>query len=76
MKAEKIALVAGIDLSENMEQIRNLVQDAVLLLPLAEHYNLRLVDKSNTEARALADRIRDVSAKNKIGNSSTLAPSV
>lgn len=38
---------------EYIEQVKNLVQDAVLLLPLAEHDNLKLVDRSNPEAKEL-----------------------
>ncbi|MCX6320094.1 MAG: AAA domain-containing protein [Bacteroidetes bacterium] len=38
---------------EYPEQVKNLVQDAVLLQQLAEHQNLRLVDPANKEAKEL-----------------------
>lgn len=43
---------------EYIDQVKNLVEDAVLLLPLAEHDNLRVVDTSNTEAKEFDDKIR------------------
>ncbi|MEO6254784.1 MAG: AAA domain-containing protein [Ferruginibacter sp.] len=45
--------------SEYLEQVKNLVQDAVLLLPLAEHNNLQLVDNSNPEAKAFDKKISE-----------------
>ncbi|MGB4774292.1 MAG: AAA domain-containing protein, partial [Daejeonella sp.] len=44
--------------SEYIEQLKNLVQDAVLLQPLAEHDNLQLVDTSNKEAKELDKKIK------------------
>ena len=44
--------------SEYISQLKNLVQDAVLLLPLAESDNLHLVDTRNKEAKELERQIR------------------
>jgi superfamily I DNA and/or RNA helicase/predicted DNA-binding WGR domain protein len=44
--------------SEYLEQVKNLVQDAVLLQPLAEHNNLRLVDTGNTAAKEFEEKMR------------------
>jgi superfamily I DNA and/or RNA helicase/predicted DNA-binding WGR domain protein len=41
------------EFSARLEQIKELVQDAVLLEPLAESDNLQLVNKSNKEAKTL-----------------------
>ena len=41
-----------------LEQFKNLVQDAVLLLPLAEHNNLELVDAGNKAAKDLDKKIK------------------
>lgn len=52
--------------SEYPEQVKNLVQDAVLLQPLAEHNNLALVDSSNKEAKELNKKmilLRDAEKK-------------
>ncbi|HEV7782491.1 MAG TPA: AAA domain-containing protein [Chitinophagaceae bacterium] len=44
--------------AEWLEQVKNLVQDAVLLQPLAEHDNLQLVDTSNKEAKEFDIKIK------------------
>ncbi len=44
--------------SAYIAQLRNIVQDAVLLYPLAEHDNLRLVNTANKEAKELDKQIR------------------
>lgn len=44
--------------SEYLEQVRNLVQDAVLLQPLAEHDNLALVNTDNKAAKDFDKKIR------------------
>jgi predicted DNA-binding WGR domain protein len=46
------------EFSARLEQIKELVQDAVLLEPLAESDNLRLVNKSNKEAKKLDNEIK------------------
>ncbi len=43
--------------SQYLEQVKNLVQDAVLLMPLAEHNNLHLVDNNNLEAKEFDQKI-------------------
>ncbi len=52
--------------AERLDQIKNLVQDAVLLQPLAEHDNLQLVDTSNNEAKEFDKKIKqyNILAKN------------
>ncbi len=47
--------------SQTLEQIKNLVQDAVMLLPLAESDNLRLVNTANPEAKDFDKRMRQLS---------------
>ena len=44
--------------STYLQQLKNLVQDAVLLQPLAEHDNLRLIDPVNKEAKELDKKIK------------------
>jgi predicted DNA-binding WGR domain protein/DNA polymerase III delta prime subunit len=44
--------------SAYLEQVKNLVQDAVLLLPLAEHDNLHLVDTGNSTAKAFDKQVK------------------
>lgn len=51
------------EFSARLEQIKELVQDAVLLEPLAESDNLQLVNKSNREAKKLDKEIKDYSQK-------------
>lgn len=51
------------EFSSRLEQIKELVQDAVLLEPLAESDNLQLVNKSNKEAKKLDKEIKDYSQK-------------
>ena len=43
---------------EYLEQIKNLVQDAVLLQPLADHDNLQLVDIDNPQAKTFDEKMR------------------
>lgn len=43
--------------TEYIQQLKNMVQDAVLLQPLAEHDNLQLVDTTNQEAKELDKKI-------------------
>lgn len=43
---------------EYLEQVKNLVQDAILLQPLAEHNNLQLVDMNNASAKEFDERVR------------------
>ncbi|WP_332734172.1 AAA domain-containing protein [Flavihumibacter sp.] len=47
------------DHSANLKQVKNLVQDAILLYPLAEHNNLSLVDATTPEAKAFEARINE-----------------
>ena len=56
----RVARECGIPLQqcEYIDQVKNIVQDAVLLLPLAEHGNLRVVDTSNAEAKEFDEKIR------------------
>ncbi|WP_276502432.1 AAA domain-containing protein [Terrimonas pollutisoli] len=42
---------------EHLEQVKNLVQDAILLQPLAEHDNLQLVDTNNPAAKDFDEKI-------------------
>jgi superfamily I DNA and/or RNA helicase/predicted DNA-binding WGR domain protein len=60
--AEIKAIVADNNISAEhssfIQQIKNLVQDAVLLLPLAEHDNLNLVNTGNKEAKELEADIK------------------
>lgn len=49
--------------SEYLEQVKNLVQDAVLLLPLAEHNNLQLVDTTKPAARKFEEEIQGYKQK-------------
>jgi superfamily I DNA and/or RNA helicase/predicted DNA-binding WGR domain protein len=51
------------EFSARLEQIKELVQDAVLLEPLAESDNLQLVNKSNKEAKKLDGEIKDYNQK-------------
>ena len=51
------------EFSATPEQIKELVQDAVLLEPLAESDNLQLVNKSNKEAKQLDREIKAYSQK-------------
>lgn len=44
--------------SKYLQQLKNLVQDAVLLSPLAEHDNLQLVDTGNMAAKELDKKIK------------------
>lgn len=44
---------------EYLYQVKNLVQDAVLLEPLAEHDNLALVNPGNKEARVFEEKVRN-----------------
>ena len=60
------AVVAGNispEFSARLAQIKELVQDAVLLEPLAESDNLKLVNKSNKEAKKLDREIKDYNQK-------------
>jgi len=47
--------------SEYLQQIKNLVQDAVLLEPLALHNNLQLVDNSNKPGKEFDKQIKQLS---------------
>jgi superfamily I DNA and/or RNA helicase/predicted DNA-binding WGR domain protein len=51
------------EFSARLEQIKELVQDAVLLEPLAESDNLQLVNKSNREAKALDREMKEYNQK-------------
>jgi superfamily I DNA and/or RNA helicase/predicted DNA-binding WGR domain protein len=44
--------------TQKLEQVKNLVQDALLLQPLAEGNNLQLVDTANEAARRLDEQMR------------------
>lgn len=48
---------------EYLEQVKNLVQDAVLLQPLAEHDNLQLVDTGNPASKEFEDNMRQYKQK-------------
>jgi superfamily I DNA and/or RNA helicase/predicted DNA-binding WGR domain protein len=45
--------------SEYIQQLKNLVQDAVLLQPLAEHDNLQLVDSANKATKEFEKKIKE-----------------
>ncbi len=44
--------------SQYLSQVKNLVQDSVLLHPLAENDNLKLVDMKNTQAREFDQKVK------------------
>jgi len=46
--------------SEYLEQLKNLVEDSVLLQPLAVHNNLQLVDEANAAAKAFDEKMRQL----------------
>ena len=50
---------------EYLQQIKNLIQDAVLLQPLAEHDNLQLVDTANTASKQFEKNIQQYKQKKK-----------
>ena len=51
--------------SEYLEQLKNLVQDAVLLQPLAEYNNLDLVNKNNKAAKEFDKKIKSYKESDK-----------
>jgi len=46
--------------SETLDQLKNLVEDSVLLQPLAAHNNLHLVDETNAAAKEFDDKMRQL----------------